>query len=107
MNIRSSFTSSSKISLLASTIVAFALFLGVYLLAASEEKSDTAAKTDSKKQTEFSSPKEAADTLNRPAEAFDVAALEEILGADAADLSSSADPAADMKRVTEFAAQLQ
>ena len=105
MNIRSSFTSSSKISLLASTIVAFALFLGVSLRAASEEKSDTAAKTDSKKQTEFSSPKEAADTLIRSAEAFDVAALEEILGPDAADLIKSADPVADKKRATDFAAK--
>ena len=105
MNIRSSFTSSSKISLFASTIVAFALFLGVSLRAASEEKSDTAAKTDSKKQTEFSSPKEAADTLIRSAEAFDVAALEEILGPDAADLIKSADPVADKKRATDFAAK--
>ena len=105
MNIRSSFTSSSKIFLLASTIVAFALFLGVSLRAASEEKSDTAAKTDSKKQTEFSSPKEAADTLIRSAEAFDVAALEEILGPDAADLIKSADPVADKKRATDFAAK--
>ena len=105
MNIRSSFTSSSKISLLASTIVAFALFLGVSLRAASEEKSDTAAKTDSKKQTEFSSPKEAADTLIRSAEAFDVAALEEILGPDAAALIKSADPVADKKRATDFAAK--
>ena len=105
MNIRSNFTSSSKISLLASTIVAFALFLGVSLRAASEEKSDTAAKTDSKKQTEFSSPKEAADTLIRSAEAFDVAALEEILGPDAADLIKSADPVADKKRATDFAAK--
>jgi len=105
MNIRSSFTSSSKISLLASTIVAFALFLGVSLRAASEEKSDTAAKTDSKKQTEFSSPKEAANTLIRSAEAFDVAALEEILGPDAADLIKSADPVADKKRATDFAAK--
>jgi hypothetical protein len=105
MNIRSSFTNSSKISLLASTIVAFELFLGVSLRAASEEKSDTAAKSDSKKQTEFSSPKEAADTLVHLAEAFDVAALEEILGPDAADLIKSADPVADKKRATDFAAK--
>src|SRR6266567_8149946 len=105
MNIRSSFTSSSKISLLASTIVAFALFLGVSLRAASEEKSDTAAKTDSKKQTEFSSPREAADTLLRAAEVFDIAALQEILGSDATDLIKSADPVADKKRATDFAAK--
>jgi Protein of unknown function (DUF2950) len=105
MNIRSSFTSSSKISLLAFTIVAFELFLGVSLRAASEEKSDTAAKSHSKKQTEFSSPKEAADTLVRLAETFDVAALEEILGPDAADLIKSADPVADKKRATDFAAK--
>jgi hypothetical protein len=97
-------SSSLKISLIASIIVAFALFFGVSR-AASEEKSDTAAKTESKKQKEFSSPKEAADTLVRAAEAFDVAALEEILGPDAADLIKSADPVADKKRATDFAAK--
>src|SRR5204863_6042389 len=66
---------------------------------------DTAAKTDSKKQTEFSSPKEAVATLIRSAEALDVAALEEILGPDAADLIKSADPVADKKRATDFAAK--
>ena len=104
MNIRSSFTSSLKISLIASAVVAFALFFGISP-AASEEKSDTATKTESKKQKEFSSAKEAADTLLRAAEAFDVGGLEEILGPDATDLIKSADPVGDKKRAMDFAAK--
>jgi hypothetical protein len=97
MNTRLSFTSSSKIYLIASAILASALFLGLSSHAASE--------TGSRKQKEFSSSKEAANTLLRAAEAFDVAALEEILGPDATDLIKSADPVADRKRATDFAAK--
>jgi hypothetical protein len=104
MNTKPTFTSSSKIIVIASAIVAFG-FLGFSLHGASEKNSDTAAKTDSKKQKEFSSAKEAADSLLRAAEAFDVGALEEILGLDAADLIASADPVADKKRATDFAAK--
>ena len=104
MNTKPTFTSSSKICVIASAIIVFALFLGFSLHAASETKSDTAAKTDSK-QKEFSSAKEAADSLLRAAEAFEVAALGEILGPDAADLIASADLVADKKRATDFAAK--
>jgi hypothetical protein len=97
MNTRLRFTSSSKIYLIASAILASALFLGLSSHAASE--------TGSRKQKEFSSSKEAADTLLRAAEAFDVAALEEILGPDATDLIKSADPVADKKRAIDFAAK--
>ena len=101
MNIRPSFTSSLTISLIASASVAFALFLGV----SSAGLAETAVKKESKKQKEFTSAKEAADTLLQAAEAFDVAALQEILGPDAADLIKSADPVADRKRATDFAAK--
>ena len=104
MNIKSVFTSSSKISLIAFTIVAFG-FARLPLQAASEKKSDTAANLESNKQKEFSSAKEAADSLLRAAEVFDVAALREILGSDAADLIASADPVADKKRATDFVAK--
>jgi hypothetical protein len=79
--------------------------LGFPLHAASEKKSDTTARSDSKKQQEFSSAKGAADTLIRAADVFDVGTLKEILGPDAADLISSADPVADKKRATDFAAK--
>lgn len=79
--------------------------LGLLLHAASEKKSDTTARSDSKKQQEFSSAKGAADTLIRAADVFDIATLKEILGPDAADLISSADPVADKKRTTDFAAK--
>src|SRR5215468_12424775 len=94
----------SKSFAIASVVVTAGSF-GFPLHAASEKKSDTAANLVSKKQTEFSSAKEAADTLVRAAEVFDVAVLGEILGPDAADLISSADPVADKKRATDFAAK--
>src|SRR5262245_64338314 len=73
------------------------------LRAASEQKSDSAATGHSTSQKQFSSAKEAADTLLSAAEVFDVAALAEILGPDANDLIRSADPVADKKRATDFA----
>jgi hypothetical protein len=102
MNTNSAFSRSSTISVIAFTIVAFG-FLGLPSQAA--KKSDTAANSDSKQQKEFSSAKDAADSLIRAAEVFDVATLKEILGADAADVITSADPVADNKRATDFAAK--
>jgi len=101
MNIRPSFTSSLTIWLFASVTVAFALFLGVSHAGSPE----TAAKTESNNQKEFTSAREAADTLLRAAEVFDIAVLQEILGSDATDLIKSADPVADKKRATDFAAK--
>jgi hypothetical protein len=89
---------------IALTIFAFEI-LGLSLQATSEKKSDPVAESDSKKQKEFSSAKDAAHTLIRAADVFDVAALREILGPDAADLIASADPVADKKRATGFAAK--
>ncbi|HEU4770818.1 MAG TPA: DUF2950 domain-containing protein [Candidatus Udaeobacter sp.] len=102
MNIKSAFNTSSRFFLIASTIATFE-FVG--LEAASEKKSDTNANSVSKKQKEFSSAKEGADALLSAAAVFDVAALGEILGPDAADLIASADPVADKKRATDFAAK--
>jgi hypothetical protein len=104
MNTNSVFSRSSRISAIGFTIVAFG-FLGLPSQAASEKKSDTAANSVPKKQKEFSSAKDAADSLIRAAEVFDVATLGEILGPDAADLITSADPVADKKRATDFAAK--
>jgi hypothetical protein len=102
MNIKSAFNTSSRFFLIATTIATFG-FVG--LEAASEKKSDTNANSVSKKQKEFSSAKEGADALLSAAAVFDVAALGEILGPDAADLIASADPVADKKRATDFAAK--
>jgi hypothetical protein len=104
MNIKSAFNTSRRISLIAFTIVAFG-FAGLPVQAAPEKKSDSSANSVSKKQKEFSSAKDAADALLYAAEAFDVAALKEILGPNAADLIASADPVADKKRATDFAAK--
>jgi len=104
MNIKSAFNTSSRISLIASTIATFG-FVGLALHAAPEKKSDTSASFVSQKQKEFSSAREAADALLHAAEVFDVVALREILGPHAADLIASADPVADKKRATDFAAK--
>src|SRR5262245_49285308 len=96
------FNRCSKLFAIASLIVT-AGSLGFPLHAASQKKSDTAANLVSKKQTEFNSAKEAADTLLSAADVFDVAVLGEILGPDANDLITSADPVADKKRATDFA----
>src|SRR5262245_43983614 len=98
------FNRCSKLFAIASLIVT-AGSLGFPLHAASQKKSDTAADSASKKQTEFDSAKEAADALVRAAEVFDVGVLGEILGPDAADLISSADPVADKKRASDFVAK--
>jgi len=102
MSSKSAVSRSSRISVIVATIFAFGV-PGLSLQAT--EKSDPVAKSDSKKQKEFSSAKEAADTLIHAAEVFDVVALKEILGPDAADLISSADPVADKKRAGDFAAK--
>jgi hypothetical protein len=104
MNIQSAFDTSSKTCVIAFTTVAFG-FVGSPLQSAEGKKSDTAANLESKRQKEFSSDREAADALLHAAEVFDVAALREILGPDAADLIASADPVADKKRATDFAAK--
>ena len=57
------------------------------------------------KQKQFDDPKQAADSLVQAAEAFDVAALQEILGPDSADIISSEDPVMDKQRAVAFAAK--
>src|SRR5262249_56756892 len=61
--------------------------------AAPTETSPTAATTTQQKQ--FTTPKEAADSLIAAAESFDVSALKEILGPEGEDLVSSSDPVMD------------
>jgi hypothetical protein len=95
--------SSTKIFLIASAIVVFG-FLRPALQAAPEPKQDANAALQTK-QKQFNTPKEAADNLVQAAEAFDVAALKEILGPDSADIVSSEDPVADKNRAIAFAAK--
>ena len=71
------------------------------LQAASEPKKNADAAF---KQKSFNTPKEAADNLVQAAEAFDLAALKEILGPDSADIITSQDPVEDKNRATAFAA---
>ena len=91
-----------KVSLVVSVIFVSSV-LDVSLQAA-EPKAD-ATKTSQAKQKEFTTPKEAADTLVKAAETYDVAALTEILGPDAKDLISSEDPVMDKEIATSFVAR--
>ena len=91
-----------KVSLVVSLIFVSSV-LDVSLQAA-EPKAD-ATKTSEAKQKEFTTPKEAADTLVKAAETYDVAALTEILGPDAKDLISSEDPVMDKEIATSFVAR--
>jgi hypothetical protein len=68
--------------------------------AAKQEAPATAAK-----QKQFDNPKQATDSLIQATETFDVAALQEILGPDSADIISSEDQVMDKQRAVAFAAR--
>jgi Protein of unknown function (DUF2950) len=94
---------SSKISLIASTI-GISCLLGLALHAAPASKADAAAVSTST-QKQFDTPKQAADALIQAAETFDVAGAKEILGPDSEDIVSSEDPVMDKNRAQAFAAK--
>jgi hypothetical protein len=94
---------SPKISLVASAILISCL-LSLAVHAAPPAKTDASA-TSQTKQKEFSTPKEAADSLVQAAESFDTPALKEILGPDSDDIISSEDPVMDKNRALAFAAK--
>ena len=104
MKSKSNLMISKKIFLIAFAIVA-ALVVDPALKAATESKKETAAAASTQKQ--FNTPKEAADALVQAAASFDIAALKEILGPDATEIVSSADPVADKNKATAFAAKAQ
>jgi Protein of unknown function (DUF2950) len=103
MKSKSNIMNSSKISLLACTIV-MSVAAGLSLQAASETKKEATAPAQSN-QKQFNTPKEAADSLVQAAESFDVAVLTEILGPDSKDILSSEDPVSDKNRALAFAAK--
>jgi Protein of unknown function (DUF2950) len=88
--------------------VAFAItlcgFLTLALQAAPKPKQGAATALQSQ-QKQFNSPQEAAESLVEAAEAFDVAALKDILGPDSADIVSSEDPVQDKNKSLAFAAK--
>jgi Protein of unknown function (DUF2950) len=95
----------TKLIILTSTKI-FLITIGIGCLvdlavhAAPEAKKDAAP---SSQQKQFNTPKEAADSLVQATATFDVAYLKEILGPDATDLVSSADPVADKNKAEWFA----
>src|SRR5216110_1068228 len=94
---------SSKFTLIASTIAGFHL-LGFGLHAAQPSKSETASAPQAA-QKQFDTPKQAADALVQVAANFDVAAAKEILGPGSEDIVASEDPVQDKNRAAEFAAK--
>jgi Protein of unknown function (DUF2950) len=79
--------------------------LTVALHAAPATKPETGASTMAAKQKQFDDPKQAVDSVVQAAEAFDVPALQEILGPDGKDLVTSEDPVMDKQRAAAFAAK--
>ena len=78
------------------------VFAGLALNAAPEKKEAASQQTA---QKGFESAQQAADALIQAAEAFDVAALKEILGPGSEDIVASQDPVQDKSRAVEFAAK--
>ncbi len=92
---------STKFFLTVSAIIGFG-FLALVLPAAPKQDASAVSQPQ---QKQFNTPKEAADSLVQAAEAFDVAALKEILGPDSTDIVSSEDTVADKNRAIAFAAK--
>ena len=102
MKLKATLISSLRASLFASAIL-LSLFLGTGLHAAPQAKEDAAA-TSQAKQKGFDTPQQAADSLVQAAAAFDVPALEEILGPGSEDIISSEDQVMDKNQAIKFAA---
>jgi Protein of unknown function (DUF2950) len=86
--------------LLQTTAVFIAILLSAQTLLAAEPAKDPASKQSTQKS--FDTPQQAVETLIKAAEAFDVAALKEILGPGSDDIVSSDDPVQDQNRAGEF-----
>ena len=74
-------------------------------LALSAEAAKKEAASQQTTQKGFDTAEQAADALIQAAEAFDVAALKEILGPESEDLVASEDPVQDKNRAAEFVAK--
>jgi hypothetical protein len=79
-------------------------FVSAAFAATTEPKTEKTAVSQTE-QKQFSTPKEAADSLVQAAESFDLAALTEILGPSSNDILKSEDPVADKNKAMAFAAK--
>jgi len=102
MKTKSDLMNSTKILAAVSAIITSG-FIGLTMQAAEPKKDANSAPQSNQKQ--FSTPKEAADSLVQAAESYDVNALKEILGPDSDDIVSSEDPVQDKNKATAFAAK--
>lgn len=89
--------------LLKSLSIVFALLVSAGLALGAAEKKESASQPTTQKG--FDTAEQAADALIQTAEAFDVAALKEILGPGSEDLVESEDAVQDKNRATEFVAR--
>ena len=92
-----------RVSLFA-TVILLSSLAGAALYAAPQAE-EAAAAVSKGKQKGFDTPQQAVDSVIQAAEAFDVPALEEILGPDSADIISSDDPVMDKNHAVAFAKQ--
>ena len=92
---------SSKIFLIVSLLVIY----GCLAAQAASEPKQAATATSQAKPKEFNTPKAAADSLLQATEAFDIAALTEILGPESKDVLTSEDPVSDKNRAMAFVAK--
>ncbi|HEY4284580.1 MAG TPA: DUF2950 domain-containing protein [Chthoniobacterales bacterium] len=88
--------------------VAFVIVIAFSAVTAQQSATETTKEAPAAAQAQpkqFNNPKEAADSLVKAAETFDVAALKEILGPESADIVSSEDPVQDKNKAIAFAAK--
>ena len=85
------------------SLMGLALLVTAGFALGAESKKEAASQQATQKG--FDTAEQAADALIQAAEAFDVAALKEILGPGSEDLVASEDPVQDMNRAAEFVAK--
>ncbi len=105
MKTRSHIAIFSKVTLVSGAVLL--CLVGVAsLVAAEEEKSDSAASEQTTGKA-FDTPEAAADSLIKAAEPYDPAALKEILGPGSEDIVASGDQVQDKNRAADFVAKVQ
>jgi hypothetical protein len=76
--------------------------LGMSILPAAAQTSQSSATAHTSAQTKFATPQKAADSLIQAAATYDVAGLQKILGPGSEDLFASEDPVRDKNNTAEF-----
>jgi hypothetical protein len=104
MKSKANIMTSSKFFVIGCAIVTYSLLV-LASQGAPEQKQESTAASSQPQQTQFDTPKQAADALVQVAANFDPVAAKEILGPDSEDIVASEDPVQDKNRAAEFAAK--